>query len=331
MNDLSPTRATADPTPARPPAGPAPAARAMVIGTQGVPEKEQLVLRSLIRLLDGREGLRLQHAESLDECNVVFVGGEAAVRLPGARVAIHLVGDATAPVPGLAVAPPLRMTNVLGVLHLARQQLFEPPVVSGSGGDGLAALFRLLSHHLLARERRLTVLPLLDGRQLTVDFAGERLHGPMSSDELLAGHYRLGLARRAAPADHDLMAAATTNLRELMWQAAQRLTDRGAEPPELHGGFRLRRWPEALVLLRPGMPRLCAHLTARTLDPHQAAAAAGLPAAAVHWFLGAALALGIAVPAGEGLHAAAEPPPASRAAPEPRSLLGRLRERLKLW
>lgn len=334
MHHLQPSSATGATTlPAPQAARTAVAPQLLVIGAQDVPDKVQLVLRSLIRLLDGREGLRLQHAEALADCNVVFVGGASVPRLPGRCVTISLVDAGSAPATGLSVVPPLRLSNVHAVLHLAARLLAETPAADAPSDDGLAALFQALSHHLLSRERRVTVLPLLDGRQIIVDFAAERLHTPLSTDELLAGHYRLGEPRRASQDERERVAQATASrLRDLVWRAAQRLGETDARPPALHGRVRLQRWPDAIALSRPGMPRLCAQLTRRALDAQQAAADTDMAPAAVQWFLYAALALGIAAPSDEDAPTAPPSRPGPAPTPsEPRSLLGRLRERLKLW
>lgn len=332
MNDLLPS-VTAS---ASKPSGPSllrtgASAPLLVIGTQNLPDKEQLVLRSLIRLLDGSGGLRLRYVESLADCNVVFVGGDDVSRLPLRCVTIPLVGSGKSPTTGLMVAPPLRITNVLAVLHLAESLLTEASATSASGDDGLAALFQILSHNLLTRERRVTVLPLHDGRHLIVDFARDRMHTPLLLDELLAGHYRLGETRRASQPERELaQLPSSLSLRELVWRAALRLSEESATPPALQGRVLLRRWPDALVLSRPGMPRLCAQLTRRALDVSQAAADADMSPLVVQWFMYAALMLGIAVIADD--HAAAQlSTQPLRELSESRSLLSRLRERLKLW
>ncbi len=304
----------------------------LVIGTENLPAKEQLVLRSLIRLLDGSGGLRLQHAEALGDCNVVFVGGDRAGRLPGRCVTVPVVESSSTPTAGVTVALPLRISNVLAVLHLAERLLSEVPAADVSGDGGLAALFQALSRDLLTRERRVTVLPLHDGRHVTIDFGAERLHTPLSIEELLAGHYRLGTPRRASQSEREwVQAAGLPGLRDLVWRAAQRLGDAGATPPALPGRVRLRRWPDAVALARPGMPRLCAQLTQRALDVQEAAADAGMAPAVVQWFLYTALVLGVAVLADDNVAAEPLAHPVCAPSEPPRSLLGRLRERLKLW
>ncbi|HKX95184.1 MAG TPA: hypothetical protein VJM48_10810, partial [Methylibium sp.] len=102
----------------------------------------------------------------------------------------------------------------------------------------------------------------------------------------------------------------------------------GVPAAALRGAYRLQRWPDAVALSRPGYPRLAALLTSRPMDCAEAGAASGLSLDTVRWFLAAGLALGIAVPV-----EAAEIPRLREPSPNPtqRSLLGRLRERLKLW
>jgi len=109
----------------------------------------------------------------------------------------------------------------------------------------------------------------------------------------------------------------------------------GAAPPgafaPLPGRYRLRRWPDAAALRQPGIPRLAALLTSRSFDLAGASAASGLPPAAVDGFLKACLALGYAE-TDEGAAPVTPPHAAAAALPGPmRSVLGRLRERLKLW
>lgn len=302
-----------------------------MIGAIDLASKEQLLLRSLVRLLDGGSGLRLQFGEALTDCNVVFVPGDQVLRLPGRCVGVHVlaVGAEASPLtrPGLAVSMPLRATNVMAVLNAAAALLAD--ALPSNPENGLAALFHLLVQHLVSRERRTTALLLQDGRQLIIDFSEGRLHTEATLDDLLAGRYRIGESRRATAQERDsLHATPALRLRDLLWAAAHRLGDTHVPATELRGSYQLRRWPDAAALSRPGFPRLAALLTSRAMTVAQACDASGASHAAVRWFLEAALVLGIALPVESA-------PPARSVAPTPaepaRSLLGRLRERLKLW
>lgn len=308
---------------------PAPeAALELRVGATDIGAKESLLLRSLIRLLDLRIGLRLQFSEDTQHCNVLFVAGDSERRAPANCVVVRLLplGDDAAG-PGLRVHAPLRTSNVTAALQaagalLASERATLPPC------DGLAALFKVLTRHLMARDRRSTVLPLQDGHVLLVDFGAESVHTALTLDALLAGQYRLGPARRATPTE--LVQASdepALPLRALVWAAAQALGDAGTDGGLLEGRYRLLRWPEAAALSRPGLPRLVALWTTRPMGLAEAGAASDASAARVRWFLEACLALGLAVPDDAAPTAVdIELPPAPA-----RSLLGRLRERLKLW
>jgi len=315
--------------------GAAVAAAELVVGAVELDAKDLLVLRSLLRLLDRRHGLRLHSQDDPARCNVVFVPAGWPLRLPATCITVQVQpAGQGAGTGGLCLVPPLRASNVLAALQTAAGLL-----ACGQQGaplsEGLPALFQTLTRHLLARERRSTLLPLADGRTLLLDPGAARVHGlPLA--ELLDGGYRLQAPQRAADAQAQTLAALPgVGLRELLWAAAQRLGSEGVACSELAGGFRLLRWPDATALAQPGVPRLAALWTQRAMRVDEAAPAARLPLLQVRWFLEAALALGMASPAahageaGERADAAATAPALS---PAPvRRLLGRLRERLKLW
>ena len=320
------------------PAPPEPAAAAaLLVGARDLAAKDLVLLRSLLRLLDGVGGLRLVYAEPAEPCQVVFVPARWPQRLPPSCIVVRVVdlADDDPVGPGLQLHAPLRSANVGAVLRAAAV-LVEPATPHGSG---LAALFHLLARHLAAQDRRCTCLPLEDGRRLLLDFEARVLHGELPLAELLDGAYRLAPATRATPAERDAAAPLpSVALNELLWRAAARLGD-DAVPASvpLAGRLRLARWPDAVALARPGLPRLAALLTSRPMSVEEACAATGLSPAAVHWFLQASLALGIARPAAPepgvdiDLGRPAPPPGLPVAAAAPRSLLGRLRDRLKLW
>jgi hypothetical protein len=337
LSDLPPSAAALSP-PTDPGRGPG---VALVIGALDLAAKDRMVLQSLVRLLGGSSGLQLQFTEDIGQCNVVFVPGDWTQRLHSRCLSVHLLPESAGlpalASPGLALTAPLRAGKVQAVLQAAAVMLAGG--AAAAANNGLATLFLTLSRHLLARDRRSTVLPLHDGRLLLADFNGGLLHGPMSLDSLLAGEYLVGEPRRAVAADHD--AAATgpgLRLRDVVWAAAHRLGDDAVAGAELRGRYRLLRWPDATALARPGFPRLAALLTSRALGCAEASAASGASPATVRWFLQASLALGIAGPvdaaepeAAARLPAAPPPAPVRVATEPPRSLLGRLRERLKLW
>ena len=54
----------------------------LVIGTQGISHRDDMVLRALVRLLDGGINIRARFSEQLEECNVVFVPGNWPSRFP---------------------------------------------------------------------------------------------------------------------------------------------------------------------------------------------------------------------------------------------------------
>ena len=302
----------------------------LIIGAKDLPEKDLLILRSLVRLLDGRGGLRLKLDDTLADCNVVFVPGDWSLRLASNCVSIrvHAEGDAShGPQGGLELHAPLRASNVNAALHAAADLLSGTP--ARSLDSGLPMLFHALTRLLLARERRSTLLPLIDGRWLLVDFAAEMVSSMLPLDEILRGEYQLAEPRRCSVDEQGAIAnLPTLRLRDLVWATAGRLGDSGFDAGPLRGRYRLVRWPDAAALSRPGVPRLAALFTHRSLDFAEACAASGASPSTVRWFIEASLALGIAVPAeGDDAQRAS----ASQADAATRGLLGRLKERLKLW
>lgn len=294
--------------------------------------KDEMVLRSLVRLLNGVAGLEVRSAESVDECNVVFLPVDSGLRVPPPRLSVHVVADPTQAMPaGLWVQLPLRAGNVGGVLEAAAGLLRRSLERAGHAA-GLAQLFNALSAHLMARERRAMAFPFLDGPTLWVDFGNERCHCDPSATALLAERSRLGTPRRA---DEEEMAAAACvpglPLRAWLWSLAHHLEDLGVPAMAPSGRYRLLRWPESVVLQRPQMPRLSALLTSRALDVEEACRLSGANANTVGWFVATSLALGLAELAASSEQAVAATPPRSLPpAPAP-GLLERLKERLKLW
>lgn len=319
VSSLPSTGESAAPTPGA-------AVTTLVVGAAELPVKEQVLLRSLVRLLDGRSGLPLQFSDDLAQCHVVFVPAGWTRRLHGLCVAVHLRDEGTLPTAGLSVSPPLRATNVMAALAAAAALVTDRAAAATLGP---ASLFLALTRLASTRERRTTVLPVVGGPSLCVDFGSGLLHGRPSLDALLAVAGDIGEPRRPSAAEADaLMAPPGLRLRDVIWSSAHRLGESGVPAADLRGAYRLQRWPDAVALSRPGYPRLAALLTSRPMGCAEASAASALSLDTVRWFLAAALALGIAVPV-----AAADAPrprePASN--PAQRSLLGRLRERLKLW
>lgn len=323
MSDTATTITTADALTRR---------QVLVIGTLGMGAKEELVLRSLMRLLHGVAGLELRMGDDIGECNVVFIAADARVRVPPPVLSVHVVADPTRALPpGLWVQLPLRAGNVGGVLEAAAGLLHSQSQAAGEAA-GLADLFQALSSHLMARERRAMAFPFAGGPTLWVDFGAERCRCELPSAQLLMGSMRLAAPRRMR--EDELAAAAQAPgwpLRPMLWQLAHRLEDLGVAAPVAAGRYRLVGWPDTEALRRPNMPRLSALLTSRALDASEACRASGASAGAVGWFLATALALGMAEPAVSAQPEAVATPPRTLPPPPPAGLLERLKERLKLW
>ena len=311
----------------------------LVIGTQGLAHKDEMVLKALVRLLEGGINLRARFSEQLDACNVVFVPGSGpAAALPASCLAVRVreqVQEADACPGELAVAAPLRMTNVIAVLQSAAQRLHG--AVRYDTVQGLLSLFTLLGESTRTAERRRAVVPMSSGQQIVFDFTRQLVHTAMPMETLLSGAYTLGTPHRVSPVEEALIRSVPTHsLRHLLWKLSLRLAQAGAAAPPRAGCYRLRRWPDAVGLVAPGHPRLAALWTQRALSLEQIDAASGVPPAAARWFLEACLALGLAAEEARGglagavaaVAGAATPPAARAAAP---GWLGHLRERLKLW
>jgi hypothetical protein len=315
-------------------------AAALVIGVDDIPQKEQLILRSLVRLLDGRLGSRLTFSESLRECNVVFARQEtrqdtaqAEPAYPG--VVVRLLAeavDAHADVPeGLSIKAPLRMTNVMDALR-ACVEAIDTARRSGAASGQRLGLVELLTAHPLSSTRPCEAY-LVDGETcMLVDYRNDRLHAALPAKAIVDGEFAMTPLQWSATQEEEARRSLSSyRLRELLWAAAHRLGQQDAPVEVLAGRYRLLRWPDAAALRHPAIPRLAALLTKQPLDVAGACEASGISMSGVHWFLKICLASGIAVPV---VHEAAAPTSVTTSTPVPghlRSVIGRLRERLKLW
>ncbi|MBU0746461.1 MAG: hypothetical protein KKB08_12740 [Gammaproteobacteria bacterium] len=309
----------------------------LVIGTQDIAHKDQLVLRALVRLLDGGVNIRARFSEELQECNVVFVPGNWPYRLHAPCITVRVVDAAHAPdAPDsscdLTVSAPLRMSNVMAVLQSASQRVHG--VAQFDPVQGLQSMFSVLGDSTRTAERRRAVVPMSSGQQIVFDFVKQLVHTATPMEVLLSGAYTLGTPHRVSPVEEELIRLVPAySLRHLVWNLALRLAQVGAPAPPRTGCYRLLRWPDAIGLTAPGHPRLAALLTSRALSPRQACMASGSPEATVCWFLEANLALGLAV-AEASLPTEVEAPEAAPQTASPAAApgwLGHLRERLRLW
>jgi hypothetical protein len=315
----------------------------LVIGTQDIAQKDQLVLRALVRLLEGGVNIRARFSDQLAECNVVFVPGHWPYRFHAPCITVRVLDpedDGLAPPEpsaDLTVATPLRMTNVIAVLQSATQRVhgatqYDPV-------KGLQAMFDLLGERTRTAERRRAVVPMSSGQQIVFDFVQQLVYTSMPMEVLLSGAYTLGEPHRVSPVEEELIRSVPSHsLRQLLWNLALRLAKTSAQAPARPGTYRLLRWPDAIGLSSAGHPRLAALLTSRALSYEDACSKSGVPEATVRWFLEACLALGLAVQeqgsaAAPGPAAAGPAPrnPVPPAAATPPGWLGNLRDRLKLW
>ncbi len=311
----------------------------LAIGCVGLADRDQTVLRALVRVLGNSLGNGLEFSVAPTLCNVLFVPAAGHHTCPRACVVVRVAqpGDAggAAPDGDLLIVAPLRMSNVLAALQTAAQRLFQAQGASDPH-QALDGLLRIICDGLSSHEQRRSVVPIGAAGPLVLDFQQRRLHTALPLADLLAGHYRLGTPQRVTPVEEELARAAPAHdLRAVLWQivgalaASEVAAGEGGLPPGTR--YRLRRWPEATGLAIAGHPRLAALFTNRALTLEQAAAGAELSAARVQRFMQACLALGLAAQEA-GRPAAA---PAAPARPSPASAapgwLGMLRERLKLW
>jgi hypothetical protein len=310
-------------------------AEGLVIGTLDIETKDQMVLRALVRLLEGGVNIQARFSEQLSECNVVFVPGHSNVRVPDPCVPVRVFEAPTEVVEAvhgssdLCVTAPLRMSNVMAVLQAAMHRMHR-----GAPSDpqaGLHALFRVLAEHTPVAERRRAAVPLAPGQQLVFDFVKQLLHTAAPMEELLTGVYTPGTPHRVTPVEEELIRLVPAHsLRQFVWNLASRLARSGAATPQRTARYRLLRWPDAAGLTAAGHPRLAALLTSRSLTLEQLKSASGAPDATVRWFLEACLALGLAVDDSEATAPATPAPPTAAATTAP-GWLSHLRERLKLW
>lgn len=310
----------------------------LVIGTQDIAPKDQMVLRALVRLLEGGSSIHARFSEQLGECNVVFVPGCGTHRLPAPCVAVRVhdtapAGDASAQASDLAVVAPLRMSNVMATLQVAAQRVHG--VARVDPVRSLQALFTLLSESTRTAERRRAVVPLGCGQQIVFDFVNQLVHTATPLEVLFSGAYTVGTPHRVSPVEEELIRLEPSHsLRHVLWGLSLRLAQAGAAAPERLGRYQLRRWPDAVGLAAPGHPRLAALWTRTPLSLEQIRTTSGVPEATARWFLEACLALDLVADHGASLVAHLAPAPAqasSSSAPVPSGWFGHLRERFKLW
>lgn len=306
------------------------ATRVVAIGSVDLPPKEHVLLRSLVRLLRSQfDGIELQMLEDPAGCQIVFVPSDWGTRLPPERVCIWVRRESGGEHRGggLSLEAPLRASNVGAVLRAAIDQL----QTSEAGHVGLAALFQAITTRLLAQERRAAVFQFQDGRQLCVRFAEGLVLGNFPLDSLLRSDSGTIEVRRAGTQD---LASFDGNpparLKDLVWHAAFRLGQREGHVVRAddHLHYRLMRWPDAIALARPGVPKLAALFTSRAMSLAQASEAAGMSPSTTRRFMEACIALGLAAVVSDDPNQGASP---SASAPAASGLLSRLKDRLKLW
>ncbi len=303
---------------------------ALVVGADDIPPKEQLVLKSLLRLLDGRIGLRLSFSEALRDCNVVFAQCGLKHNPTRPTVLVRVLpqeGDADGGADSLSIQAPLRMSNVMETLRACVDAIKSTKAPEPTAGAS-SALIDLLTRGLACGSRSKEAYAIEGEGRLLLDFGNDRIHSSAPLEALASGNFRLALLPQAMP-DAEVAALPVHRLRELLWSAAHRVGQDDRPTEALSGHYRLLRWPDAAALRHPGFPRLAALLTNRPFDVAAASQASGVSPAGVQAFLRVCLSLGIAV-------AADAPAPAAEPASTPmpgtlRSVIGRLRERLKLW
>lgn len=309
----------------------------LVIGTQDIAHKDQMVLRVLVRLLGGGTSIQARFSEQLGECNVVFVPGSGPHRLQAPCIAVRVqdagpAGDPADGVGDLVVAAPLRMSNVMAVLQAATQRVHG--VAQVDPVQGLQTLFAFLRENTRTAERRRAVVPMGCGQQIVFDFMNQSVHTATPMEVLLSGAYTVGTPHRVSPVEEELIRLVPSHsLRHLLWGLSLRLAQADALSPERLGRYQLRRWPDAVGLAAPGHPRLAALWTRSPLSLEQIRVNSGVPDATARWFLEACLALGLAADHDSGpvVRPAAVHPYAPSAASAPSGWFRHLRERLKLW
>ncbi len=306
----------------------------LVVAVGDISSKEILVLRSLLKVMDGKNHFRLRFSEKLTDCNIALLPMGARLRLPADCVVVYLIPEGEGAIPdhpGLSIRAPLRLSNT-SVLLQAAAELLNHGGDDSPSGNKLAALVSVLLRNIMARERRTTFLALGEEHNIIVNFLEDRYYCAMPTDSLLEGKFALHESRRASDGELSLISLQPgARLRELLWHATHRLGDAAAPGDTLSGKFRLRRWPDAMAVSRPGFPMLAALLTKHPHSVEQASKVSGASPAAVSWFLRTNLALGIAevVDLVEPAPAVHEPV-VVHAIPVP-SMLNRIRDRLKLW
>ncbi len=275
---------------------------ALDIAALGLDARERAALVSMTRLLDGQAGLRLRWVADADACTTLFVPHDWSQYVSQPRVLVRLTprGATPAALPrGLSVAVPLRVSEMVEALQAAAAmyELACDAARREHARVALHALRDLLVGALLAGERRRTLFGLGGGHGMVVDFRTGDIASSLPQAELLARPLQLSDPQRASDAAPWSGATHSLHVSTLLWSMTHALIDQGVSPRTINGRYRLIRSPEPVALSRPNMPRLVTAWTQRAMNVGEAAAAGRLSAFEILWFLGTALALGIAVPA----------------------------------
>ncbi|MBX3627882.1 MAG: hypothetical protein KF892_22930 [Rhizobacter sp.] len=278
--------------------------RSLDLAAVGLDARDRAVLVSMTRLLDGQSGLRLRWVEDANDCTTLFVPHDWSQYVAPPRVLVRLTprGTKAADAPrGLAVSSPLRVDGMTEVLEAAAAlyELSRGAVQREHARMALHALRDLLVGALLAGERRRTLLGVGGGHGMVVDFRTGEITSSLPLAELLQRPLQLAEPQRAPDTTTWTGERHTLQVSTLLWGLTHTLVDQGVSPRTINGRYRLTSAPEPAALTRPSAPRLVAAWTQRAMGVGEAAAAAGLSAFEILWFLSTALALGIAVPAGE--------------------------------
>ncbi len=278
--------------------------RALDLAALGLDARERAVLVSMTRVLDGQGGLRLRWVDDATACTTLFVPHDWAQYVAPPRVLVRLTPRAATPAElprGLSVALPLRVGEMTDVLEAAAAlyELARSAVQREHARMALHALRDLLVGALLAGERRRTLIGLGGGQGMVVDFRTGAITSSLPQAELLARPLQLAEPQRAPDVLSWPGPTHALQLSTLLWGMTHALIDQGVSANTINGRYQLARVPEPAALSRPSTTRLVAAWTQRAMTVGEAAAAARLSAFEVLWFLSTALALGIAVPAGD--------------------------------